>query len=304
MIILFFFSDGFSLERQSEAVPSHVETLTKRALSTGRNKKEFLDDVFSELRNKEGLRNKYFQDSNALYADLALLAVDSDERVSEATLNIISLMALAHWASSMDALSGSSLATQSATPAINDISQSIEIKNALEQLIKSPDSNDEVKGRAIEAHSLLYPPQPDINIEFEKLIIEGGDRNGDTIAAIFLAFKNYKSMYNYEIPTSVLEAAKTLIDHPSEPVKTSALYTLRENVGKPILPLLFYELESTRSMGIANAVVKNILALDHSEDTVLKLKEIALKDTTRDKPTIIEYYINSKNIEHLRSLDK
>ncbi len=139
----------------------------------------------------------------------------------------------------------------------------------------------------------------------EKLIVARGINDGDTLNAIFGAFEKYKRLYNYDMPSSTLEVAKKLIDHPSESVKIDAFSVLSESVGTAILPVLFNELETTRSLGVVNILIMKILSLDQSDETVRRLKEIAAKTPEETgKVRFIETYTNPKNIERLRNKRK
>ena len=100
----------------------------------------------------------------------------------------------------------------------------------------------------------------------------------------------------------MIEAARKLVNHRSESVKTKALYVLRKEVGKPLLPLLFQELEKTRSAAVSNRIVIDILTLDQSDETVRKLKAIAVKSKNSQNVTYIERYTSPEHIEHFKSL--
>lgn len=304
-ILVFFFKDSLSLNGNPDTQLSSSDTVTSVASLNSQGKRQFLDDVLSDLqtndRNAE-LDSRYFQDTEVLFSDLAQLALDDSNRVAEPALFILNILALAYWDGGMEAGVSRNEPSLPTIPGIQDISQSMEVKTTLEQLVMGPDIEDEIRGRAIEIHSLLYPPQIEVIKRFDELIIESGDIKGDTLSAVFSAFTNYKSKYDYDMPISTLDATKTLIDHPSDSVKSSALYVLREQVGKPILPLLFYELEKTRNIGIANKVLMDIFALDQSDETVNKLEEIASKKPGSGIAMLIEEYTIPENIEHYRSI--
>lgn len=293
-----------SVRKNLEVVVSGGEEIAdKFAIISSLNRKgkiQFLDDVFTALQGhgKKGAQvSDYFKDTGGLSTVLAQLALDDDKHVSARALFIINLLALTPH---LDVKMLSS--SNQTVPQPASASQSVEIKAALEQLILDENVDDDIRGPAIDAHSSLYPPDDVMMREFERLIVRGGIDDGDTLTAIFDAYTKYKRKYNYDMPASTLEAAKKLIGHPSGTVKADALYVLRENVGRPILPLLFNELKTTRGIGLVNIILMDILALDNSDETVRQLKEIAAKSPGEiGKVRLIRRHTHPENLQRLRT---
>jgi hypothetical protein len=273
-----------------------------------KGKIQFLEELINAIQayGKEGAQlSDYFNDMVALSAILAQLVLDGDEGVSGRALFSIRMMSWPHLLDKKIQDSGSNQTAGQLPADIPDISQSAEIKMALEQLISDDDTDDDFRGDAIEAYALLYPPEDTMINEFEKLIVAGGIDGGDTLTAIFSAYTHYKRIYDYDMPASTIEAAEKLIEHPSESVKLDALYALRKNVGKPILPVLFDQLKESQSMGVVNALIIDILSLDPSDETVRQLKEVAAeRPLETGKVRLIERYTNAKNVENFRKISK
>jgi hypothetical protein len=289
---------GRSATERSELV-SRISASSKKtgtfanlsSLST-KSKLNFLDQLYNAKPPPEinGVATKdIINDISGLSATLSLLALDNNERVATRSLSVINHLAMA---------------THSAKQPVDlsDVSQSTEIKSTLEYLITDSATDDDIKGLAINAHSWLYPPDSAIISEFEKLIVTGDINQGDTLSAIFDAFSKYKTLHDYDMPASTLNATRKLVEHPSDSVKSDALYQLSKNIGKPALPVLFDQLKTNESMSVVDRIIVDILFLDQSDETVRQLKEIAAKSPGSGKASLIESYTMPKSIDRFRKI--
>ena len=261
-------------------------------LLSSAEKKQFLKELFDALKayDKNGvISDEYLNDAEALAVILAQLALDDSKSVSAQALLLINLLAFVPGSNSI----------------LPNFTQSVEIKAALEQLIMIDETDDDLKGRAIDAYSLIYPPEDAMISKFEQIIAKGGFDEGDTLTAIFSAFSNYKKLHNYDMPASILEQTKKLIEHPSDSVKSDAMYNLSKSLGKPFLPVLFHELRNRHGLSVKNTIVVSILLLDQSDETIQQLKEFAAELPEGSYIAGIIYNNTlPKSIEHYKKMSK
>jgi hypothetical protein len=224
-----------------------------------RNRALFLDNLLLALNTygKPGAENgEYLKNFADLYATLARLLQDDNERVAEPAAAVVNVMAL-----------------MQRTTAIQPVSESDTIKSALENVIVHGE-HDVVRSRAIDAWVLLYPPDDDMVSTLEKILQGDMDKFPETQAAAFRAYGIYKRRYGYKLPDSTVNVAKNLLDHPSQSVRVKAEYALAEIGGTSMLPTLIAQLEQAGDSTESRMLTALILKLDNSQDTVDKLNRI------------------------------
>lgn len=264
------------------------------------DKMDFLNELLNILnanKSKKTLDHKLFKDAKVLSIVLAQLALDDNESVSYAALKLINLLA---WAPHTVGLKPNVTPSDKLPSGLPDFRQSDAMKASLTQLIGDTHIDDEVKSYAITAHALLYPPDDTIISQFEQMISQGGLDQGDTLTAIFTAFTHYKRLHNYDMPASTLEITKTLMDHPSDSVKSDVISQLRRSIGEPVVPVLIDQLKQTGSPSMAHHLIMNILMINPSEEVVRQLKEIAENNKGSGKEIFINRATNDNNIKSSR----
>ncbi len=227
-----------------------------------RDKGLFLDNLLLALNTykKPGAANgEYLKDFAQLYATLAGLLLDDSEYVAEPAASITNVLAL-----------------MQRTTEIPAISESEAIKAALENVITHSE-HDTVRGRAIDAWVLMYPPDETMIGTLETILQGDMDRFPESHAAAFRAYGIYKRRYGYKLPESTVATAKHLLEHPSQSVRVKAEYALAEMGGTSVLPTLITQLEQAGNSSEGRMLTALILSLDNSQATIDSLNRITAK---------------------------
>jgi HEAT repeat protein len=198
----------------------------------------------------------YLDDFSAVYATLAVLLQDDSEYVAEPAAAIINVLAL-----------------MERTTEITPVSESATIRQALENVI-AQGAHDTVRGRAIDAWVLMYPPDDAMVGTLEKILLGDMDRFPKSHAAAFRAFGIYKRRFNYPLPETTMTTAKQLLEHPSQAVRVKAEYALAELAGPSVLPTLIAQLKQAGNSSEGLMLTALILRLDNSQDTIDQLNRI------------------------------
>jgi hypothetical protein len=220
----------------------------------------FLDNLLLALNTfgKPGAVNgEYLDDFAAVYATLAVLLQDDSELVAEPAAAIINVLAL-----------------MERTTDIEPVSESATIKRALASVIANS-THDTVRGRAIDAWVMLYPPDDAMIATFEKVLQGDMTRFPESHAAAFRAYGIYKRRYDYPLPETAMATAKQLLEHPSQDVRVKAEYALAEMAGPSVLPTLIARLKQAGNSSEGLMLTALILRLDNSQDTIDTLNRIA-----------------------------
>jgi hypothetical protein len=235
-----------------------------------KRKGQFLDELLMTLQSygKPGTENnQYFKSFDDLYEVLSLLTHDDSKNIAKAAASIIGI-----------------LAQMQQTTTIPPISESPFVKSALENTIRESEF-DTVRGGAIDAYSVMYPPNDEIVSLYENILLNGTTEMYSSISAVFRAYAIYERSYDLKMPESTLDAATKLLDHPSESVSTNAALALAKSGGVSVLPVLLNRLEKS---GVSESyrVSSQILRLDKSDNTVNRLREIAQRSHPTKKYVI------------------
>lgn len=219
----------------------------------------FLDNLLLALNTygKPGAVNgEYLQDFDTLYATLAALLQDGNAFVAEPAADVTNVLAL-----------------MQRTTGITPVSDSTAVKQALASIIEHG-ANDTVRGRAIDAWVLMYPPDDAMVDTLERILQGDMDRFPESHAAAFRAYGIYKRRYNYPLPESTAATARHLLEHPSQDVRVKAEYALAELAGPAVLPTLMTQLAQAGNSSEGRMLTALILRLDNSQDTIDKLNRL------------------------------
>jgi hypothetical protein len=226
---------------------------------SARDKGLFLDNLLLALNTygKPGAVNgNYLDDFSAVFATLAVLLQDDSEYVAEPAAAIINVLALMEH-----------------TTGIKPVSGSATIRQALENVI-AQGTHDSVRGRAIDASVLMYPPDDAMVGSLEEILLGDMDRYPESHAAAFRALGIYKRRYNYPLPETTMATAKQLLEHPSQAVRVKAEFALAELAGPSVLPTLIAQLKQAGNSSEGLMLTALILRLDNSQDTIDQLTRI------------------------------
>jgi hypothetical protein len=250
--------------RRTDPAPSAIATprdaVGHATQGNTRDKGLFLDNLLLALNTygRPGAVNgEYLEDFDALYATLAELLQDDSTYVAEPAVAVIKVLAL-----------------MERTSEIEPVSESATVRQALEDVI-AHGTRDVVRGRAIDAWTLMYPPDDTTIATLEKILQGDMDRYPESHAAAFRAYGIYRRRYNYPLPETTVATAERLLDHPSQAVRVKAEYALAQMAGPSVLPTLIAQLEQAGNSSEGRVLTALILKLDDSEETIDRLNRIA-----------------------------
>ena len=279
----------FSIGREDpEENRDNAKTLTtinprnyyKWVLSAGyKGQKSFLTDLSVALQSygEPGTdNNQFFNNFTDLYEMLGLLIQGNNKCIANSALAIIKELESMHTAT-----------------IIKPVSESEFINSALINVIKES-GFDTVRGDAIVLHALLYPPSDETISMLENVVLSATDNDYSAVAAVFRAYERYERLYGLVISVSTLDAAASILDHPSEAVSVERGIALAKSGGVSVIPVLLNRLGKS-GVSESNSVTIQILMLDKSDNTVNRLREIA-QNSHPTKKYVIEDAIHNKDV--------
>ena len=193
------------------------------------------------------------------------------------------------------------LSSAPCTPSFIALTESIFIEQKLSQIITQPHFDIKVRRGAILAHANLFRPSERL-VQFYTIEIEEGNLDDrGLIENILIAFSQYRSKLDMELPEIVEKRLSELVTHHSGGVRFQAFSMLVASRGLDYLPDLFTMLESNNYRSGSNQrIISSILSLDSTQSTIDRLRNIRDKLGSGNIKKMIDRNILPENMERLK----